>query len=172
MKIFIAVLLFTTGLFALVPSEKLYDCNEIFRARKGELLRELERIDEQKQSLNSLKAATEELLKRKEAKVTVNEKAVDAKLAEVVAKERSIKLSVEYNEKLLKELKAIKMSKTSETIAKMKPANAAAVLSSMPTKDASDILTTLKPDIVSKILAKMDPKKASEITMTMTAIQP
>ena len=64
----IAFILFMLNIFylnALQTSDRLFDCTEIFKERKSELLVELERIDEQKQALNALKIATEDLLKRK-----------------------------------------------------------------------------------------------------------
>jgi len=62
------VLLISSSLFSAQPSERLFECTEIFKERKSELLVELERIDEQKQALSALRAATEELLKQKETK--------------------------------------------------------------------------------------------------------
>ena len=52
----------------LQASSELYECTKVFEERKQELILELERIDEQEQALNALKDATEELLKKKEAK--------------------------------------------------------------------------------------------------------
>lgn len=40
---------------ALQTSDRLFECTEIFKERKSELLVELERIDEQKQALSALK---------------------------------------------------------------------------------------------------------------------
>jgi flagellar motility protein MotE (MotC chaperone) len=168
MKFLIVVFFAFASLNALQTSDRLFDCSEIFKARKNELLSELERIDEQKQSLSALKAATEELLKKKEYRVSQNEESVSKKLADITAKEKAIKATVAQNEKILKEMKELKMSKMSEAFAKMKPANAAGVLSAMTPLEASNILTTLKADLISKILGKMDPKKASEITNIMT----
>ena len=65
MKKTVILLFLATSLFALKVSDKLYECNEIFKERKDELLLELERIDEQKQALSALQSATQELLKKK-----------------------------------------------------------------------------------------------------------
>ncbi|WP_294890920.1 PDP protein [Sulfurimonas sp. RIFCSPLOWO2_12_36_12] len=166
-KLFLAIFFTLTSLNALETSNKLFECTEIFKARKSELLVELERIDEQKQSLSALKTATEELLVKREAKASQDEAAVKAKLGEISSKEESIKKILQKNEEILKEIKAIKMSKTAETFAKMKAANAADVLSKMESQDAATILSSLKPKTVGTILSKMDAKKASELTLIL-----
>jgi hypothetical protein len=65
MKYLLLFSLLFSQLFSLQTSEKLFECTQIFKERKSELLVELERIDEQKQALSALKIATEELLKKK-----------------------------------------------------------------------------------------------------------
>ncbi|MCD4668160.1 MAG: MotE family protein [Sulfurimonas sp.] len=165
---FLLLTIFTiTSLIALQTSDRLFDCTEIFKERKSELLVELERIDEQKQALNALKIATEELLKKKESNLVQKEEIVDAKLKEITQKEESIKAMLKKNEDVLKELKSAKMNKIAQTFAKMKPASAANILSDMDTKEAAIILASLKPKTVGKILTKMDPKKASELTLIL-----
>ena len=169
MKYLILVtLLFTSTLSALQTSDRLFECTEIFKERKSELLVELERIDEQKQALSSLKTATEELLKQKAAKLSQQEEIVDAKLSQVTQQEKNIKKMLSQNEAILKELKNTKMSKIAQTYAKMKAASAANILSDMPAENAVLILNSLKPKVVGKILTKMDAKKASEITQLLS----
>ena len=158
----------STHLFAIQTSERLFECTEIFKERKGELLVELERIDEQKQALSALKVATEELLKQKETKLTLKEQELDEKLATVTAKEKNAKEMLAKNEAVLKELKSIKMSKIAQTFSKMKPASAANILADMPNNDAKGILQSLKSKVVGKILTKMDAKKASKLTQLLS----
>jgi flagellar motility protein MotE (MotC chaperone) len=167
-KLLLATIFTLTALSALETSDKLFECTEIFKARKSELLIELERIDEQKQALSALKAATEELLVKREAKASQDEAAVKTKLGETSSKEESIKKMLQKNEEILKEIKAIKMSKMAETFAKMKAANAADVLSKMESQDAAAILSSLKPKTVGTILSKMDGQKASELTLILS----
>jgi len=154
--------------YALQTSERLFECGEIFKERKSELLVELERIDEQKQALEALKTATEELLKKKETSLNQKEEVVDRKLAEITKKEKSVKEMLKKNEEVLKQLKDTKMNKISQTFAKMKPASAAQILSDMDSLDAVGILNWLKPKTVGKILAKMNTKKASELTVLLS----
>jgi len=156
-----------TMLFALQTSDKLFECTEIFKERKSELLVELERIDEQKQSLNALKTATEELLKKKKAKLDLLEEQVNQKLDDISKKEASVKKMLTENTKLLAKLKAVKMNKIAQTFAKMKAESAANILSDMDAKEAAVILQSLKPKIVGKILSKMDAQKASELTLLL-----
>jgi len=167
LKVFL--LFFTlSSLYGLQTSDKLYECTEIFKERKSELLVELERIDEQKQALSALKSATEELLRKKEAVLAQKEEAVDAKLSEVREKESAIKEMLAKNEALLKELKETKMSKIAQTFAKMKAGAAANILTDMDKNEAVSILQSLKPKVVGKILSKMDAKKASELTALLS----
>jgi len=89
-------------------SDRLFDCTEIFKERKSELLIELERIDEQKQALSALKFATEDLLKKKEVGLTQKEEVVDAKLELITSKEASIKKTLAKNEATLKTIERLK----------------------------------------------------------------
>ena len=168
MKKILLIVLCYSSLFSLQTSEKLFECTEIFKERKSELLVELERIDEQKQALSALQAATEELLKKKETKLSRQEEIVNAKLTDITKKEASIKSMLAKNEEILKETKDLKMSKIAQTFAKMKPASSANILSDMDAKEAVAILQSLKPKTVGKILTKMDAKKASELTLILT----
>lgn len=155
------------SVFAFEKSEKLFECTEIFKARKGELLIELERIDEQKQALEALKTATEDLLKQKKAKISYEAEIVESKRAEVLEKEALIKSMLEKNKEVLKQISDIKLNKIAQTYSKMKPAASANILSSMKNEDAVLILQSLKPKIVGKILTKMDAKKGSELTLLL-----
>jgi len=167
MKIFILLHLLLASLLSLETSDKLFECTEIFKERKSELLVELERIDEQKQALSALQIATEELLRKKESRLNEKEAIVDKKLSEIREKENSIKKMLAKNEETLQDLKSIKMDKVAQTFAKMKDASAAAILSDMDNKEAATILSSLKPKTVGKILSKMDAKKASDLTLLL-----
>lgn len=168
MKKIILLSIYTLSLFALQTSDRLFECTEIFQERKSELLVELERIDEQKQSLDALKVATEELLKQKESKLALQEESVNAKLQEVSQKESSIKQMLTRNTTVLKEIKSIKMTKVAQTFSKMKPTASANILSKMDIQKATSILQSLKPKVVGKILTKMKAQKASEITQLLS----
>ncbi|NOQ30401.1 MAG: PDP protein [Helicobacteraceae bacterium] len=173
MKNLILIIFISFGLYAqevaptLKEPTRLYECTKIFEERKSELVLELERIDEAKQALNALKVATDEMLKRKETILVEKEKSVDAKLKEVSQKEENTKIMLAKNEKALKDLKETKMSKVSQTYAKMKAASAAGILSDMKPQEAVMILKILKPKTVGKILSKMPAKKASIITVLL-----
>ncbi len=168
MKIILLFTLYISSVFALETSDRLFDCTEIFKERKSELLVELERIDEQKQALGALKIATEELLKKKEASLAQKEESVDAKLAQITQKEETVKKTLQINEAILKDVKNLKMSKIAQTFAKMKAASAANILSKMPSAEAVGIMQSLKPKTIGQILTKMDAKKASELTLILS----
>ncbi|MEA3330834.1 MAG: PDP protein [Campylobacterota bacterium] len=168
MKLFLISVFLLSSLGALETSERLFECSEIFKERKGELLVELERIDEQKQALSALKTATEELLRKKEINLNQKEEVVDRKLLKITQKEDSVKKMLQQNEEILKELKDIKMSKIAQTFAKMKAGASAQILSDMNPNKATAILRSLKPKTVGQILTKMDAKKASELTILLT----
>lgn len=163
----VIVLFISTQLFSIETSQRLFECSEIFKARKSELLVELERIDEQKQALEALKNATEDLLKDKQKKVDYEAEIVEKKRAEISEKEANIKKMLEENKAVLAKLKSTKMDMVAQTFAKMKAGSAANILSGMDAQDAADILSSLKPKIVGKILAKMDAKKGSELTLLL-----
>ena len=165
--IIIISLIFSSSSMALQTSEKLFECTEIFKERKSELLVELERIDEQKQALSALKTATEDLLRKKETKLSQKEEILNNKLTEISQKEESVKKMLSENKKILKQVKDIKMSKIAQTFAKMKAASASSILSGMDTSNAALILQSLKPKTVGQILTKMDAKKASELTLIL-----
>ena len=147
--------------------DRLFECTKIFKERKSELLVELERIDEEKQALEALKTATEELLKKKKVALDLKEEKLNKKLAEVKAREAHIEKMLQENKKVLAELRKTKMSRLAQTYSKMKASAAANILSDMPKENAVKILQELKPKTVGQILAKMDPKKASELTQLL-----
>jgi flagellar motility protein MotE (MotC chaperone) len=167
MKYILIVISVLVNLSAIEQNPKLFECTKIFEERKEELLIELERIDEQQQALNSLKAATDNLIQKKEASLAQKEQEISKKLEEITQKESSIKELTEKNEKILEEIKGLKQDKVSQTYAKMKPASAASILNVMDVNDSTSILRTLNPQAVGKILSKMDGKKASEITLML-----
>lgn len=167
MRLFILFIFTVSSLMALETSDRLFDCTQIFKERKSELLVELERIDEQKQALSALKTATEELLKKKEIRLEQKEEVVDRKLNEITTKEESIKKMLQRNEKVLKEIKNLKMDKIAQTFSKMKAGSAANILSDMDAQEAASILSSLKPKTVGKILTKMDAQKASALTLLL-----
>lgn len=140
------------------------DCNIVFEQRKGEILRELERIDEQQQALQVLQSATQNVLdqreqdlKKREATMAQQQKEVDEKLARI---DRLIK----QNEEILKQIKGATQSKIGETYTGMKDSKSAAILQTLPDDEAAEILFTLDTKVMSKILAKMDPQKAATLT--------
>ena len=164
MRKIVLACLFASVLFSASSDDKLFECTKIFQERKSELLVELERIDEEKQALQTLKIATEELLKKKKKALELKEEALDKKLSEVKAKEAKIAQMLKENKEILAKLTRTKMSKLAQTYSKMKASAAANILAKMPSKDAVTILQELKPKTVGQIFAKMDPKKASELT--------
>ncbi len=165
--LFITLMSFGT-LFGIEGTDKIFDCTKIFEERKGELLVELERLDEQRQALDALKTATDELLNKKQVMLEEKENEVTAKLADVKQREEKIETMLAENKKILEDLKNTKMDSVSQTYAKMKAGAAAQILSDMSILESSKILTSLKPKTVGKILSKMDPKKASKITLELT----
>ncbi|OYZ57173.1 MAG: PDP protein, partial [Sulfuricurvum sp. 24-42-5] len=69
MRYFLIVAFYLTSTLTGAQNTKSYECTKIFESRKNELLIELGRIDEERQSLDALKRATEDLLKKKESVV-------------------------------------------------------------------------------------------------------
>ncbi len=169
MKHIVLFLVIASQLFSLQTSQKLFECTKIFEERKSELLLELERIDEQKQALDALKTATDELIRKRESALSEKEAQNAATLKSIEEKEQKIAAMLEENKKVLEEIKALKMDKVTRTFAKMKPAASAKIMGDMENNEAATILSKLKPATAGKILSKMDSKKASEITLLLTA---
>lgn len=168
MRYSLLILVMTLPLFALQTSEKLFECTKIFEERKGELLIELRRIDEQKQSLEALRSATDELLKKKADRLSQRESELDAKETKVTEQEKHIQEMLEEQKKVLEEIRSVKMDKIAQTYAKMKPGASSKILEGMETAEAAKILSALKPAVTGKILAKMNTDKAAKITRYLT----
>ncbi len=162
MRFFIFVLYLYFNLYG--SDDKIFECNKIFQERKDELLLELQRIDEQKQSLEALKNATQELLKRKKLELDLKEEEINKRLELAKTKEENIKKMLNENKEILKKLKSLKLGKVAQTYSKMKASAAASIISNMDEKTAIEILKELKPKTVGQILSKMEPKKASKLT--------
>jgi len=152
----------------LIAENATVDCNKIFELRKQEILKELERIDEQEQSLEALKNANEELLLKKETQLAEKEAEIKNELEKVQkTKEEAVAL-YEKNKKVLADIKDAKDDKLSQTYLKMKENKAAAILDKMEQGEAALILFNLTPKKISKIMAKMNPTNASTITKLLS----
>jgi flagellar motility protein MotE (MotC chaperone) len=156
------LLLFTTLLCA-----QGIDCTKVFEERKNELLREIEKIDEARQSFEALQAATNALFEKQKMALEEKQKGIDATKQAIEAKEKQIAAMLEENKKLLKLVEAKKNEKIDETYVKMKDGAAAAIVEKLPTHEAAAILFGLPAKKISQVLAKMNPQIASEITQRL-----
>ena len=146
---------------------KSVDCNQIFESRKSELLQDIEKIDEARQSFEALTAATNALFDKQKDHIKEENKKLEIKKTQLKAKKKQIEELIAKNQKLLDIIKGAKDDKISETYSKMKDSAAASVFEDLSAEQASSILFTLPAKKLSKILAKMDPKKASSITLRL-----
>ncbi len=162
------LLVMTIMISTLIAANTTVDCNKIFELRKQEIVKELERIDEQAQSLEALKNANEELLFKKETKLLKKEEEVKAELLKVQKTKEDTLALFEKNKKVLADIKDAKNDKVSQTYLKMKEGKAAAILDNMEQSEAALILFNLTPKKISKIMAKMDPQNASLITKLLS----
>jgi len=162
LKILVITLMFVSLAFA-----QTVDCTKVFEERKGELLKEIEKIDEAKQSFEALKAATNSLFDRQEAKLDKQRDDLNATMRKLASREENLQKMIEENEKLIKKISGLKSDKISDTYSKMKDSAAASILEEMSIDEASSVLFTLQAKKVSKIMAKMEPKKASQITQRL-----
>ncbi|BCX80102.1 MotE family protein [Campylobacter sp. 19-13652] len=161
--IILAFMLCATLVFS-AASDVPVDCTQIFEARKSELVKELEKIDEQRQVLEAYRAQVQSAydksladLNSKKAEIEATQKRVEAQKAEIAA----IK---EQNEKILADLKSMTSDKVAASYAKMKDQAAADVLSAMSGAAAASILYALEPKKIAAVMAKMSPDKASTLT--------
>jgi flagellar motility protein MotE (MotC chaperone) len=161
-RVLILVSIFVVSVFA-----QTIDCTQIFEERKGELLREVEKIDEARQSFEALQAATNTLFDRQQTKLDEQRDDLNATMLKIESKKEEIKSKIEQNEKLLAAIKGATDDKISATYSKMKDSSAAEILEKMSVDEASAILFALEPKRVSKIMEKMEPQKASEVTLRL-----
>ncbi|ACZ12940.1 MotE family protein [Sulfurospirillum deleyianum] len=143
------------------------DCTKVFEERKSELLKEIEKIDEARQSFEALQAATNVLFEKQKSVLKEKESALAKTKEEIEVKEKRIASMLAENKKLLEQIEAKKNDKLDETYIKMKDAAAAAIIEKLPVHEGAAILFTLPPKKVSQIMAKMDPQIASEITQSL-----
>ena len=161
MKILLSLFLFVSFCFS---ASNVYECNQIFEQRKAELSSKIEKIDEAREALEALRAATNALLDRKKKMLAQKEADINATLQKINLKEKNLKNMIAKNKELLKAIKEAKDDKISQTYSKMKDSAAAQILSSMNEYEAAKILFNLQAKKISKIMAKMPPSKASQIT--------
>ena len=140
------------------------DCNIVFEQRKGEILRELERIDEQQQALQALQSATQNVLDQKEKDLKTREEAIIKRQREIDEQLAKIERLNKQNGEILKQIKSATQTKISETYTSMKDSKSAETLQTLPESEAAEILFTLDTKVMSKILSKMDPQKAATLT--------
>ena len=148
------------------------DCTKIFEERKEELRREIEQVDEAKQSLEALRAASNALFERQEKALDEKRSELEAYERQLTEQEEAIKVKLEENERILGLINEAKENRLAETYAKMRDNAAAKILESMDTKEAAGIFFALPPKKVSQIMAKMNPNVASEITSLLNAGPP
>lgn len=161
--IFLAFL--TLSLFA---DEVSVDCNKVFDERKQEILKEVERLDEARQGLEALKAATNALLDKREAQISQKELDINKTLESIQTAQQKLQEETEANKKILSEIKDAKTTKVTEAYAKMKDNAAAGILSAMSREEAAEVISSLPSKKISGILGKMQPNIASEITLILS----
>lgn len=154
-------------IWAAENQREVIDCNIIFEQRKAEIIKEIERIDEQQQALQALQSATQNVLDQKEADLKKREIALNNAQKEMEEREAKIARLLKRNEEILKQIRGATQSKVGETYAGMKDSKSAAILESLPDAEAAGILYALDTKVMSKILSKMTPQKAATLTQLL-----
>jgi flagellar motility protein MotE (MotC chaperone) len=144
-----------------------YDCNKIFDDRKSELIYELEKIDEQQQSLESLQAATNAMLNEKKEKLKIQEKEIQEQKAKIEQMLKEIDEKIDKNKKILADIKQTKDNKLIQSYAKMGAGKAALILAKLQTHEAANIVFYLDPKLIGSLLEKMQPDKAAKLTIML-----
>jgi len=157
-------------LFA-VDNQKLIDCYKIFEQKRAELEAEAEKILEEREAFEALKNTYMALMKKKEEKLKQKEKELNATLEKIESEKKAIEELLKENKKILEEIKKAKLDKVTQSYAKMRPKNAASILSNMNIKDALNILQKLPPKTLAKIFAKMDSAKAAKFTELLQKVE-
>jgi len=164
MKYFIPLIMIITVFSSNLFSKSLVDCNQIFEARKDEILRELDKLDDKQEEFELYKEAKLNIIKQKEENLKKREEAVQKALKKAEKLKKDAEKLKKENEEILKNIKIAKEDKISKTYMKMRDSKAAAIFDTMKQKDAARILFGLKASKISKIMAKMDPQNAAVIT--------
>jgi flagellar motility protein MotE (MotC chaperone) len=164
--------LFVSILFASLAQAQTADCTKIFEERKEELRREVEQVDEARQSFEALRAASNALFERQEKALEEKRNELAAYEKRLMEQEEAIKIKLEESERILGLINEAKENRLVETYAKMRDNAAAKILESMDRKEAAGIFFALPPKKVSQIMAKMNPNAASEITSLLNAGPP
>lgn len=159
---------FLTLFITLYGYEIPVDCTQIFEARKAEIAKEIDIIDEQRQALEAFRASTKALYDENLRRLNKKESDINATLKQVEKKRKEIDEQIALNQKILDELREMTTDKVSASYAKMKDQAAADILSDMSVAKAAAIMYALEPKKISAIMAKMQPTKASEITQMLT----
>lgn len=154
-------------IWAAENQREVIDCNIIFEQRKAEIIKEIERINEQQQALQALQSATQNVLDQKEADLKKREIALNNAQKEMEEREAKIARLVKRNEEILKQIRGATQSKVGETYAGMKDSKSAVILESLPDAEAAGILYALDTKVMSKILSKMTPQKAATLTQLL-----
>ncbi|WP_297814256.1 MotE family protein [uncultured Helicobacter sp.] len=164
------ILYWVLGILSVWAAEnqrEVIDCNIIFEQRKAEIIKEIERIDEQQQALQALQNATQNVLDQKEADLKKREIALNNIQKEIEEREAKITRLLKRNEEILKQIRGATQSKVGETYAGMKDSKSAAILETLPDAEAAGILFALDTKVMSKILSKMTPQKAATLTQLL-----
>ena len=143
------------------------DCTKVFEERKSELLKEVEKIDEARQSFEALQAATNALFEKQKASLKAKEAELAKTKEAIEEKGPRIAPMLDENKKLLELVEAKKSEKVDETYVKMKDGAAAAIIEKLPPHEGASILFGLPAKKISQIFAKMNPQTASEITQRL-----
>lgn len=143
------------------------DCVSVFEARKSELIKEIDKIDEARQALEAFRASSNALFEERNLKLAKKEADINATLAQIENEKKEIENLVKKNEEILSQVKSMTMDKVSEAYGKMKDQSAADVLSAMDRASAATIMYALAPKKISTIMSKMQPNIASEITLLL-----
>lgn len=143
------------------------DCTKVFEERKSDLLREIEKIDEARQSFEALQAASNALFEKQKSALKEKENALALSKQEIANKEKHIADMLEENKKLLSQIEAKKNEKIDETYLKMKDAAAASIIEKLPIHEGAAIMFGLPAKKISQIFAKMNPQTASDITLRL-----
>jgi len=139
MKIPFLLLLLATFVYA---DQRPVDCNKVFELRKNELLKEIEKIDEETEAFDSLKSATNAMIDRKQAKLDAKGAEVEKQLQSITEKENSVKKMLAENKEMLEKIKEAKDDKIAATYSKMKAGAAGEILNKLSPSVAAGILST------------------------------
>jgi flagellar motility protein MotE (MotC chaperone) len=142
-----------------------FKCNRIFELRKKELLEISRNINDQQQTLEAEKLASDNVMKIKDKKLKEKEKDLAIVQRVLESREANLKKLLAENKRILAIIEKKLSDRIRESFELMPPGKAAGVLQVMSNERAAGIMFGMIPSKIGEIFSKMNPVDASKVSL-------